>query len=138
MAAEGPSTAEAPAPVATETATTSATEPFNGYFLAGLVRCLHWGLIVFVLLAPFTPWAVFWDFHLKIAIFLLIKWFLRFGECTLTVLEAKLRGIEKYQGFVYSFLQPVIDVREHQWNKLMYIIVFALGLFSYLRLRKVR
>lgn len=100
------------------------------------IQILHLCLILFVLFAPLSSDKRVLEFHMQLVLFLLFKWWANGGKCNLTEIEYKLRGVAKEEGFIYSFLQPVIELRENEFNYLIYAGVIILALISYVRYRQ--
>ena len=105
-------------------------------YCANFLRLVHYFLIAYVIIVPWTYNRTLLRFHVQLVLFLLFKWLITV-ECNMTHFEHKLRGIEKHEGFIYQFLQPIIDIRESQVNWLCYTTVIILGTISYAKLHKL-
>jgi len=102
--------------------------------LIKVVQCIHLGLIIFVLLGPLYTERKHIDWHLGITIYLLFRWIFNSNKCELTEIECKLRGIEKSDGFIYSILNPIVQVNKHKFNKVIVATTMLLGAISYQKL----
>ena len=56
-----------------------------------------------------------------ICIFLLIKWLSDYKKCTISYLECKYRGVKKHQGYIYCYLEPVLNLNKHRFNYVFYL-----------------
>jgi len=104
------------------------------------IRLIHWILIGFVLIVPFLSESpTLWDWHLKLVVTLLVKWWITGEKCGLTSLEHYLRNqsSEKEEGFIYQFLHPIINLRESKFNSIIYFIVIILGAISLHKSKKL-
>lgn len=55
--------------------------------------------------------------------------------CSLTVMEAKLRGISREDALTHKFISPVYNINDNTWNKVMYIITISVMLYSVYKLQ---
>ena len=76
--------------------------------MANLVRGIHLGILVFILLMPFVATSM-----LQLIIYLLVvfaivmHWIANHHFCVLSLIESKLRGIKYEDGFINAILKPV-------------------------------
>jgi hypothetical protein len=93
-----------------------------------------WSLtLAFLLASPILPFKWSHDIAIAICIFLLIKWLSDYRKCTVSYLECKLRGVSKESGYIYMYLDPVLNLNRHPDYKLFYLfvtVVLALNLWS--------
>ena len=52
--------------------------------------------------------------YLMITMYLCFKWIFNYRKCTLSYYEVKLRGIKKEEGYLYRFLERLVDFRNNQ------------------------
>lgn len=120
--------------------------------LADLVYIFHCIIIVFVLLAPFSNIPAILILHIIFSICLFVHWYANSNICSLTVLEANLRGLERSETFSHQFIGPIYDISNTEWSNFTWIITifmmcvsiyklyntdkFKLALECYNRLRK--
>ena len=69
-------------------------EENNNIFLANLISIFHVFVILFILIIPFSNIPALLIIHIMFAITLLVHWYANNNACSLTFLEAKLRGLE--------------------------------------------
>ena len=60
-----------------------------------------------------------------LCIFLMLKWIFNYRKCTFSRIECLVRGVKKEKGYLYNFLENMIDIR---YCNHIYLIVF-IGLF---------
>ncbi len=95
--------------------------------LANCVFTFHLGIVLFMLLAPFVcnaPYILL--VHVSFAVCILVHWIGNNNMCSLSVLEAQLRGIRYDEGFMHKFIAPVYDLSQSNWILLCYIVTVIL------------
>ena len=95
-------------------------------FLANLVFVFHTIVVLFVLTAPFSNIPALLILHITFSISLILHWWFNSNECSLTYIEAKLRGLDKTQSFTHQFVAPMYEISTTEWSKLCYIITIVL------------
>lgn len=95
-------------------------------FLANLVFVFHTIVILFVLTAPFSNIPALLILHITFSISLILHWWFNSNECSLTYIEAKLRGLDKTQSFTHQFISPMYEISTTEWSKICYIITIVL------------
>jgi len=95
-------------------------------FLANLVFVFHTIVILFVLTAPFSNIPALLILHITFSISLILHWLFNSNECSLTYIEAKLRGLDKTQSFTHQFVAPMYEISTTEWSKICYIITIVL------------
>ena len=55
----------------------------------------------------------------------MLKWIFNYRKCTFSRIECLVRGVKKEKGYLYNFLENMIDIR---YCNHIYLIVF-IGLF---------
>ena len=63
--------------------------------------------------------------YLGLLIFFVFKWIFNYRKCTFSRIECLVRGVKKEEGYLYNFLENMIDIR---YCNHIYLIVF-IGLF---------
>lgn len=100
--------------------------------LANMIWVFHILVILFVLLAPFTNIPGLLILHVTFSISLLVHWYGNSNECSLTLLESQLRGLDKTQSFTHQFIAPVYDISKTEWSTVCYTVtIILLGLSLY-------
>ena len=104
--------------------------------VADFVRALHVLLVLYMIWAPL--FADTMQLMLVEAGFILLffHWILNNDACALTLLEQKLRGVEKSESFVQSVVGPVYGVSNTQAGRVVWIIALALFFYGLFRLCK--
>jgi hypothetical protein len=94
--------------------------------LANYIRAFHTIVVIFILLAPFSNIPAFLILHITFSISLLLHWYTNNNECSLTYLEAKLRGLDRTQAFTHKFIAPMYEMSSTEWSKICYIVTITL------------
>lgn len=102
--------------------------------LADLIWLFHVLVIVFVLGAPFTNIPALLILHVTFSVSLLVHWLGNNNECSLTLLESTLRGLDKTQSFTHQFIAPVYDISNTEWSQVCYTVTTTLLLISIYKL----
>ena len=63
-------------------------------------------------------------YYIGIIAFIFTKSFFNYRKCTLTYLECKLRNVKKEEGYLYQFLESIVNLRD----TLHCIIIYTLSL----------
>ena len=63
--------------------------------------------------------------YLGILIFFVFKWIFNYRKCTFSRIECIIRGVKKEEGYLYIFLEKMVDIR---YCNHIYLILL-LGLF---------
>jgi hypothetical protein len=98
--------------------------------LANAIWVFHLGVVLFVLLAPFSNILPLLLLHIVFSLSLLLHWVANNNVCSLSVLEAKLRGTTFQQSFTHKFIAPVYDMSQTSYSRLCYVVVIALMVTS--------
>lgn len=98
--------------------------------LANAISLFHIMIILFVLIAPFTNIVALLILHVTFCLSLLVHWYTNNNICSLSVMEAKLRGLEYTDSFSHKFIGPVYDVSKTTWSTICYIITIVLMIVS--------
>jgi hypothetical protein len=100
--------------------------------IASIIKLCHWGLILFILLAPILGSEMLLTYHTIIIPGILIHWLTNNNMCSLTLLESKLTNTPTDKTFIGKILFPFFEVN----NYAIYAIIIGLWLFSIYRLQK--
>jgi len=73
--------------------------------------------------------------YLVILIFFLFKMIFNYRKCTFSYLECVIRGVERKDGYLNSFLDGIVDTRYNEDILLLYCVAFYI-LFYQLIIRK--
>ena len=101
--------------------------------LANLVRCIHVGVLAFILLTPFVATRA-----LQLVIYLLfifaivMHWIAHHHFCILSLIESKLRGIDYEDGFINAILKPIFGFGVS--HRAAYAVVAVLSMVALARL----
>lgn len=95
-------------------------------FLANMIYVFHTLVIIFILLAPFCNIPSLLILHVTFSFSLLVHWYNNNNECSLTYMEAKLRGLDRTESFSHKFISPLYDISKTEWSKYCYIITIIL------------
>jgi hypothetical protein len=98
--------------------------------LANLIWIFHTLVILFILIGPFLNSPALWVLHITFSISLLVHWYGNNNMCSLSMFEAKLRGLDYTDSFSHQFIAPIYDISNTQWSTLCYIITITLMTIS--------
>lgn len=99
---------------------------------AEAVRALHMALIGFMLWAPLFAGPEVLLLAESGYVLLFVHWVLNNDACALTMLEQRLRGVDKGQSFVQSVVQPFYDAGGSAYGRAVWavsLLLFAVGLW---------
>jgi len=102
--------------------------------LANLISLFHVIIVLFVLIAPFTGNPALMILHIVFSVSLLVHWWANNNLCSLTLLEAKLRGLDHTESFTHQFIGPVYDISNTDWSNICYILTIILMSVSFYNL----
>jgi hypothetical protein len=103
--------------------------------LADLIFVFHCVIILFVLFAPFTNIPAILILHIVFAISLMVHWNANSNVCSLSILEAHLRGLDgREETFTHKFIAPVYDISSTEWSNIVWIITFVVFCISIYKL----
>ena len=69
--------------------------------------------------------------YIGLLIFFLIKQIINYRKCTISYIECKIRGVEKDEGYLYNFLNGIVDLRNTNFSILIYITGFLILYYHY-------
>ena len=98
--------------------------------IANAITLFHIFVILFVILAPFTGNSALLVLHLSICLGLLTHWASNQNICSLTLMEAHFRGLERSKTFTHQCIAPIYDIGDKDWNQLVIVLTAILGLIS--------
>jgi hypothetical protein len=102
--------------------------------LANIINVFHIIVILFVLFIPFSNIPMLLLLHIVFSMSLLVHWYNNNNQCSLTLLESKLRGLDVTESFTYKFIAPLYDVSKTDWSKICYSVTIVLMIVSIYRL----
>ena len=68
--------------------------------------------------------------HVTFSFSLLLHWYNNNNECSLTYMEAKLRGLDRTESFTHKFIAPLYDISRTEWSRICYIVTIVLMFVS--------
>jgi hypothetical protein len=83
-----------------------------------------------MLIVPFTNIPYYLLLHITFSISLLVHWWNNSNVCSLSIFEAKLRGVEYTNSFTHKFIGPVYEISNTTWSKICYIVTIVLMILS--------
>jgi hypothetical protein len=91
--------------------------------LADSIFLFHCLIILFVLFAPFTNIPAILILHITFAVSLMVHWHANSNVCSLSILEAHLRGLDTREDtFTHKFIAPMYDISATEWSNIVWII----------------
>ncbi len=91
-----------------------------------LVQFMHLLVVIFMITIPFQNQINLLLIHLSAGMSIFIHWFANNNTCFLSLVEAKLRGINIDHGFIHSIVAPIYDINKEQTNNIVNILLFSL------------
>ena len=67
--------------------------------------------------------------YVMLSLYLSFKWIFNYRKCTLSYYEVKLRGVRKEDGYLYQFLEKLVNFRNNEL--IIPVIVFQLIVILY-------
>lgn len=83
------------------------------------------GLLHILLNLTFPNW------FFAIIVFFGFKWLFNYRKCTISYIEVKLRGVKKEEGYLYRFLNDIVDYRENPKMIFVYPLIAVFVLYHY-------
>jgi hypothetical protein len=106
-------------------------------FAATIVQIIHALFVVWFVVTPFTNSEPMLVLHLITAPFLMLHWWLMSDECSLTLLEMKLRGIENCnQSFFWHIVSPIYKPRDADVRSVAWVLTIMLWLVTVFKVWK--
>jgi hypothetical protein len=90
--------------------------------LEDLIRLIHFLLIGFVLITPFTGSKTLIKINIVLLAYLSLKWLTGYDKCGLTELEYAVSNKPYGQGFLYRFLDGVFKMKEAKFNIIVILL----------------
>jgi hypothetical protein len=107
---------------------------YTSLLLADAIFVFHCIIILFVLLAPFSNIPAILILHITFAICLLVHWHANSNVCSLSILEAHLRGLDSREDtFTHQFVAPMYDISATTWSNMVWsitIIVLCISVYK--------
>jgi hypothetical protein len=103
-------------------------------FMANIIYYFHLFIIFCVLVLPFTNIPAYLILHIVGSISLLLHWKTNSNICSLTLLEAQLRGIDRVNTFTHDFIAPIYDISNTDWSEICTLITLILLFVSIIKL----
>lgn len=99
--------------------------------LANLTWLLHAAFVLWFCLTPFVGSEPMLVLHLFIGPFLFFHWIMNDDTCSLTLLEMKLRGLEKCEtSFFYNLVSPIYKPRDAEVRSVAWVLAVSLWLVT--------
>ena len=71
------------------------------------------------------------SWYISIVLFFTFKWIFDYRKCTISYMECLMRGVKKEQGYLYNFLNGIIDLRSTKHIDLFYILTSFILIYHY-------
>lgn len=75
--------------------------------LANLIWIIHICFIIWFVVTPFFNSPEMLVLHVMTGLTLFVHWFFNSDDCCLSLLESKIRGVEKSESFFHSLVSPI-------------------------------
>jgi len=79
--------------------------------------------LALLIASPILPFRSIRVIAITTCIYLLIKWVTDYRKCTASYLECKFRGVKKEQGYLYTYLDPILELRKYYWAYIAVILI---------------
>jgi hypothetical protein len=91
--------------------------------LADSIFLFHCIIILFILFAPFANIPAILILHITFAFSLIVHWYANSNVCSLSILEAHLRGLDTREDtFTHKFIAPMYDISATEWSNIVWIV----------------
>ena len=70
--------------------------------------------------------------YMTFILFFTFKWIFNYRKCTVSYIECVIRGVNKDQGYLYGFLENIINLRYTEDIKLFYVLSFILIIYYFI------
>lgn len=104
----------------------------NSSSLATCIKLIHYILITYIIVTPFTNSEWLLTLHAIMMPGLMVHWITNNNMCSLTLLESQLTGQNMDNTFIGKIANPFFEVNDN----LIYCAVFGLWLLSLYKLQK--
>ena len=99
--------------------------------LADLVFIFHTCIVLFMIIIPFSNVPALLILHIVFGVSLLVHWSTNSNVCSLSVIEAHLRGnVHRTETFTHQFIKGIYDISSTEWNGIVWVITIILMLVS--------
>lgn len=90
----------------------------SSYILIDIIVIIYilFGLTHIMLDIEFPYW------FYGLTLFLGFKWMFNYRKCTFSYIEVKLRNVKKEEGYLYSFLEALVNFRNTQYIYAIFIL----------------
>ena len=75
------------------------------------------------------------QYYIAFVIFFMFKWIFNYRKCTISFLECKLRGVKKENGYLYNFLEGIINLR-YTKEIVVFLILGSIMLYYFFIIQK--
>lgn len=103
-------------------------------FLANILYYFHLFIVLCVLLLPLSNIPAYLILHITGCISLLLHWKTNSNVCSLTLLEAQLRGIDRVDTFTHEFIAPIYDISSTKWGYICTLVTLIVLFVSMIKL----
>lgn len=97
---------------------------YKNIILADIVLLFHCIIVLFILFAPFTNIPAVLILHIIFSLCLFVHWHANSNVCSLSILEANLRGLDRTKTFTHQFISPIYDISSSEWSNIIWLITF--------------
>ena len=100
--------------------------------LLKLISLLHIAIVIFVIFTPFCYSEELLSIHFMLILLLYMHWISNNDDCSLTLAEKYLRGVDDSESFTSRLIKPIYTVnRRHNMLVIYFITLLALSLTCY-------
>jgi hypothetical protein len=95
----------------------------NNLILHKFYICVYILIVIFLSYSPFSNNQKIISWSMTLCVFLLFKWIFDYHKCTISYIECKLRNVKKEDGYVYTFMENIININKTNFKYLIYFLV---------------
>lgn len=102
--------------------------------IANSIYIFHILVVLFVIFIPFFNIPALLILHITFSLCLFVHWYANSNVCSLTIIEAKFRGLDRTETFSHKFIAPIYEISDSEWSNYIWIITIILMLISIYKL----
>jgi hypothetical protein len=101
----------------------------NIYFILYII------IIIFLIYSILSNDKKIIEYSITISLFLIFKWGFDYHKCTFSYIECKIMNIKKEEGFIYNFMENIININKKD-DKIKILVYFFIVIILVLNTKK--
>lgn len=102
--------------------------------LVKFIQLFHLCIVLFVAFGFLIPIPSILILHSTFAFCLLVHWYANSDVCSLSIIEAKLSGVDYTQTFMHRIVSPMYNISQYTLSKIIKVLTIFLGIASIIHL----